>query len=139
MRTLYNSSWGLFLSGMALLTLLASNLPAQGIYATLTGVVSDPSTAVVGKAKVRLRDVQSGSLRETLSNSDGYFTFASVPVGTYDLSVEAKGFSSNKVSGISLGGGEKRNVDVTLKVGTTSETVEVTGTADQLAPVDSGE
>ena len=50
--------------------------------------------------------------RETVTNNEGYFTFASVPVGTYDLTVEAKGFTSSKVTGIALGGGEKRNVDV---------------------------
>src|SRR5260370_1323411 len=125
------------LAAMALL--LDAKLSAQGIYVTLTGVVSDPSQAVVAKAKVTLRDVQSGSQRETISNNEGYFTFASVPVGTYDLNVEAKGFNSSKIAGIALGGGEKRNVDLTLKVGTTSETVEITGTVDQLAPVDSGE
>jgi hypothetical protein len=124
-------------AGLALL--LAANLSAQGIYATLTGVVSDPSQAVVAKAKAVLKDTQSGSQRETVTNNEGYFTFASVPVGTYDLTVEAKGFTSAKVTGIALGGGEKRNVDMSLKVGTTSETVEITGTADQLAPVDSGE
>ena len=124
-------------AGLALL--LAANLSAQGIYATLTGVVSDPSQAVVAKAKAVLKDVQSGSQRETVTNSEGYFTFASVPVGTYDLTVEAKGFTTSKVSGIALGGGEKRNVDISLKVGTTAETVEITGTVDQLAPVDSGE
>src|SRR6266540_1100155 len=116
----YKAGWTRFLAGMALLTLLAANLPAQGIYATLTGVVSDPSTAVVAKAKVTLRDTQSGSQRETATNSDGYFTFASVPVGTYDVSVEAKGFSIYKVAGLTLGGGEKRNVDATLQVGTTA-------------------
>jgi hypothetical protein len=126
-----------FLAGWALL--LAADLSAQGVYATLTGVVSDPSQAVVAKAKATLRDVQSGSQRETQSNNEGYFTFASVPVGTYDLTVEAKGFNLTKMSGIALGGGEKRNVDIALKVGTTSETVEITGTADQLTPVDSGE
>jgi hypothetical protein len=130
--------WGIGLvAGCALL--LAGNLPAQGIYATLTGVVSDPSQAVVAKAKAVLKDVQSGSQRETVTNNEGYFTFASVPVGTYDLTVEAKGFNLSKVNGIALGGGEKRNVDITLKVGTTAETVEITGTVDQLAPVDSGE
>ncbi len=119
--------------------LLAGYLSAQGIYATLTGVVSDPAQAVVVKAKVSLKDAQSGSQRETVTNGDGYFTFASVPVGTYDLTVEAKGFSSAKVTGIALGGGEKRNVDIALKVGTTSETVQVSGTVDELTTVDSGE
>src|SRR5271167_1543075 len=132
-------NWWRIGSLAALALVLAANLSAQGIYATLTGVVSDPSQAVVAKAKVTLKDTQSGSQRDTISNNEGYFTFASVPVGTYDLSIEAKGFSSSKISGIALGGGEKRNVDIALKVGTTSETVEVAGTVDQLAPVDSGE
>src|SRR3954453_15001011 len=78
------------------LLLMAANLSAQGIYATLTGVVSDPSQALVVKAKVTLKDAQSGSQRDSLTNSDGYFTFASVPVGTYDLTVEAPGFNTAK-------------------------------------------
>ncbi len=51
-----------------------AQLPAQSIYATLTGVVSDPSDALIAQATVRLRDAQSGSMRETLSNTQGYFT-----------------------------------------------------------------
>ncbi len=129
----------IFLAAIAFLGLMATNLPAQSIFATLTGVVSDPSQAVIGQAAVKLRDEQSGSLRDTVTNSDGYFSFASVPVGAYTLTVEAKGFQLYKGTGISLGGGEKRNVNVTLRVGTTGETVEVTGVADSLVPVDSGE
>src|ERR1022692_4708253 len=110
-------------AGWALM--LAANLSAQGIYATLTGVVTDPSQAVVAKAKATLTDAQSGSQRDTVTNSEGYFTFASVPVGTYDLTVEIKGFNSAKITAIPLAGGEKRNVDVSLKVGTTSESVEI--------------
>jgi hypothetical protein len=119
--------------------LLAASLSAQGVYATLTGLVTDPSQAVVAKAKATLTDAQSGSQRDTVTNSEGYFTFASVPVGTYDLTIEIKGFNTAKITGIPLGGGEKRNVDVSLKVGTTSESVEITGVIDQLTAVDSGE
>src|SRR4051794_35306307 len=126
-----------FLASWAFLA--AANLSAQGVYATLTGTVTDPSQGVVAKAKVTLRDAQSGSQRETLSNNEGYFTFASVPVGTYDLTVEAKGFNTAKVPGVALGGGEKRNVDVSLNVGATTETVDVAASADLLVPVDSGE
>src|SRR5436305_6357254 len=129
----------LCLASTALITLLAVNLSAQGIYGTLTGVVSDPSTAVIAKAKVTLKDAQSGSQRETLTNNERYFTIASVPVGTYELTIEAKGFNLYKASGISIGGGEKRNVDASLQVGSTAQTVEITGAADAIAPVDSGE
>jgi hypothetical protein len=64
-----------FFAGIALVSLLAMSLPAQSIYGTLTGIVSDPSQAVIAKATIKLRDEQSGSLRETLTNSDGYYTF----------------------------------------------------------------
>jgi hypothetical protein len=116
-----------------------ASLSAQSIYATLTGVVSDPSQAVVAGASVKLRDQQSGSQRDTVTNNEGYYTFASVPVGTYELTVEAKGFERSKASNIDMGGGEKRNVNVTLKVGATTETVDVTAAADAAVPVDSGE
>ncbi len=128
-----------FIGGVALAALLGMQLSAQGVYATLTGIVTDPSTAVISKAAVTLTDVQSGSQRQTVTNSDGYFTFASVPVGTYNLSVEATGFTLYKATGITLGGGEKRNVDVSLQVGATTQTVEISGAIDQIAPVDSGE
>jgi len=127
---------------VSVLTLLPSgSLRAQSIYATLTGVVYDPAQAVVPDASVKLKNEQSGSLRDTTTNGEGYFTFASVGVGdfTYELTVEAKGFVTYKASGIALNGGEKRNINVALKVGATSEVVEVTGTSTSIVPVDSGE
>jgi hypothetical protein len=127
------------LAGLALATILSTNLASQGIYATLTGLVTDQSQAVVASAKVTLKDAQSGSQRETQTNGDGYFTFASVPVGTYELNIEGKGFQLYKVSGITLNGGDKRNVDAQLTLGATTQTVEITGSADAIAPVDSGE
>jgi hypothetical protein len=126
------------LSILVLATLLVSNIFSQAIFATLTGVVSDPSGAVVANAKVTLRDSQSGSERTTVTNGEGYYSFASVPVGGYGLTIEAAGFQLSKVQDISLGGGEKRNVNVSLQVGSTNQTVEVTGAADIVAPVDSG-
>ncbi|MBL0160098.1 MAG: carboxypeptidase regulatory-like domain-containing protein [Bryobacterales bacterium] len=128
-----------FLAALAFLGAFASSLPAQSIYSTLTGVVSDPSEGLVVQATVKLRDVQSNSLRETVTNSQGYYTFASVAVGTYELTVELSGFATYQETGIALGGGERRNINVTLKVGSTADTVVVTGTTEMLVPTDSGE
>jgi hypothetical protein len=138
-RNLFSRSLLFASFGLALASLPVANLSAQGLFATLTGVVTDPTTAVVSGAKVRLHDVASGSERETVSDNDGYYAFASVPVGNYSLSVEANGFQSYKAAGIALGGGERRNVNAVLQVGSTSQTVEVSGAADTVAPVDSGE
>jgi hypothetical protein len=112
---------------------------SQGLFATLTGVVTDPSGANVAGAKVTLTDAASGSARTTTTDGQGYYTFASVPVGSYKLSIAASGFQTYNVSDITLGGGERRNVNANLQVGNASVTVDVSANADLLAPVDSGE
>src|SRR5258708_7237135 len=94
-----------FLVGIVFVVMLSGNLTAQSIYGTLTGIVSDPSQAVVAGAALTLRDQQSGSQRDTITNADGYFTFSSVPPGAYQLTVVAKGFETHKQSDIALGGG----------------------------------
>ncbi len=130
---------GFALAGLILLGMSQATVKAQSIFGTITGVVSDPSQAVLPNASVKLVDQSSGSQRDSTSNSDGYFTFASVPPGVYQLNIEAKGFELYKQTNIALGGGEKRNVNVIMRVGSTTETVEITGSADVLTPVDSGE
>ena len=127
------------LAGIAFAALLAANLQAQSIYGTLTGIVSDPSGAVVAGASLKLRDQQSGSQRETVANSDGYYTFVSVPPGAYQLTVVAPGFETFQKTGIALGGGDKLNVNVGLRIGDTANTVVVTSDVDLVVPVDSGE
>ena len=126
------------LAGVVFVCLMSAALWGQAIFATLTGVVTDPSGAAVANTEVTLRDAESGSTRTTTTDGSGYYTFASVPVGTYNLSVTAPGFQTSKVAGVALGGGEKRNVNISLQVGSTNQTVEVQGTADLIAPVDSG-
>ena len=125
---------------VSLFAMVASAAWAQGIFATLTGVITDPSQSVVAGAKVTLRNIESGTTRETASNGDGYFTFASVPVGTYSVTVEAPGFKTHKEDAIRLGGGDQRNVNIPLAVGGSTETVEVSGVQDfTVAAVDTGE
>src|SRR3954468_4860681 len=119
--------------------LVGVNLWGQGIFGTLTGVVTDPSQSVVPGAKITLTDTASGSTRDTVTNAEGYYSFASVPVGLYSLSVAAANFESYKAQDIRLGGGERRNLNVTLKVGSTSETVEVNAEMSSIATLDSGE
>jgi len=119
--------------------LTGGTLWGQGIFGTLTGVVSDPSGAVVANAKVILKDAVSGSLRDTVTSSDGYFSFASVPVGQYGLAIEAPGFQTYKADAINLGGGENRNLNISLAIGAASQTVEVNAQETALVTTDSGE
>jgi hypothetical protein len=120
--------------------LAASSAQGQSIYATLTGVVSDASEAVVPGASVTLTNTGSGDTRRTVTNGEGYFTFASVPVSSssYKLTVEAAGFVTAEQTDITFTGAEKRNFNFVLKVGSTTEKVEVSVGQD-IVSVDSGE
>src|SRR4051795_3652616 len=128
-----------FLVGIACLTLLGTHLAAQSIYGTLTGIISDPSQSVVAGATLKLRDQQSGSSRETVTNADGFYTFVSVPPGAYELTVSSPGFETHKQTGIAILGGDKINVNVAMSIGSTANVVEVVGSIETSVPVDSGE
>jgi Carboxypeptidase regulatory-like domain len=140
-RTLSSNRFSAFALSVLACATLATPLQAQSLFGTLTGTVSDSSGAVIPNAKITLREEKTGTRRDSVSDSAGYFTFASVSVGdfTYELTLEAAGFQLEKLPGIVLLGGENRNVNVTMQVGTTNQTVTITGTADQIVPVDSGE
>ncbi|MGH9582998.1 MAG: carboxypeptidase regulatory-like domain-containing protein, partial [Bryobacteraceae bacterium] len=125
--------WGLIFA----LVFVASVL-TQGLFGTLTGVITDPSGAVIPKAKVTLRNAESGSQRQTVTDSSGYYTFAAVPVGTYVLTIDAHGFQTYRVADVGIGGAEKRNINASLQLGTTSQSVEVSSAPELVAPVDSG-
>ena len=76
----------------ALLVLMATALAmAQSDRGTVTGNVTDPSDAGIQAAKLALRNIATGALMETQTTPTGNYTFVSVPVGTYDLTVEASG------------------------------------------------
>src|ERR1700760_683433 len=96
------------LLGVLLITLSGWS---QGLFATLTGVVADPSGSVIANADVKLQNSESGDVRTTKTTAEGYYTFSSVPVGSYNLTVDAPGFQQFKVTTIALTGAEKRNIN----------------------------
>jgi len=112
----------------------------QTTSAVLSGTVFDASGAVVPNATVTLKNEASGDKRTTVSNGDGYFTFAAVPPATYTLNVEKQGFRTWAAKSIVLNSDDKRNVTgIKLEPGATTETVVVESTSVQVTPTDSGE
>ena len=111
----------------------------QAITATLTGTVRDGTGSVVANAGLTLRNEASGDVRKTVTNGEGYYSLTSIPSGSYTLTIEIPGFQTQEQKGIVFTSAEKRNVDATLQVGQTTQTVEVTATAASLSPIDSGE
>ncbi len=140
-RHLFTGKVVLFLLGIVcVLGFVSQRLEAQGGTATLTGTVADSSKAVIPNATVVLKSELSGDTRRTLSNAEGYFTISAIQAGTYTVIIEAPGFEKWEEKGIVMNSGDKRNMsDIALTVGNVSQTVEVTGVAQEITPVDSGE
>src|SRR5215831_20020229 len=105
---------------------------AQNITGTILGTVRDPQGAVVPNASVSAKNVETGAERTVLTDASGGFSIASVPAGSYDVTVTASGFRPEVHSGITMTVGAAIRVDFTLKVGTVAEQVEITAEAPQV-------
>jgi hypothetical protein len=107
-----------------------TNAWAQGGNGALTGVVFDPSAAIVAGAKVTLTNSATGAIRSTESSSAGFYRFMALPVvGTYTLKVEVPGFKTAVIADITISVGTVVTEDVRLELGTAVQTVEVTSEA----------
>jgi outer membrane receptor protein involved in Fe transport len=117
-----------------LVGLLAAIQPAwsQEVTASITGTVSDPSNAAVAGAKVTAKSVERGLTYNALTNDSGLYRISQLPVGTYELKVEKPGFSSVSHPAFVLTLNQIARIDIGMKVGQVSETVEVTGAAPVL-------
>ena len=94
--------------------------------AQVTGRVSDASGAVVAGAQVTLTNQANGFKRETVSNSEGYYTIPLVQPGTYDVKVHVEGFKPVVRSGVVLNVEQVARLDFSLEAGALSETINIT-------------
>ena len=110
-----------------------SSLMAQSITGDIPGTVRDSSGAVVPGARVTLAATDTGIKAEAMSDDDGNYLFAQLKPGRYSVSVSKEGFATSTVSNIDLQIGQRPRLDFALKVGQTTERVEVSaGGAPQL-------
>src|SRR6266545_3793586 len=110
---------------------LAVQVSAQVNNASLTGLVTDSAGAVVPNASVKVKNKATDVESVATTDSSGYYTFASLPVGTYTVTIELPGFKKAVHENINLEVGQKARIDTTLEVGTVTESV-VVGAAPQL-------
>ncbi len=121
-------------SGLVVLLLFlafAGSARAQDT-ASLRGTVTDESGGVIVGAKVTLTNSKTNISRVQKTGTDGSYLFTSVPVGEYSLEVEHANFAKSVQTRIVLELNQNGRVDVELKVGQTTQTVEVTTTVAQV-------
>ena len=112
----------LFLFTFWMLTALNVWAAAGG---SITGTVTDTTGAIVPSAKLTLVNQAQKTTYRAATNSQGVFSFLNLPVGRYDLTVVAPGFSAKKVTSLLVDTDASLRADVALAVGGASDTVTV--------------
>ena len=117
------------LAAAILSTLLAVAGYAQTFRGAINGSVTDPSGAVVANAKVTATNVGTGVALNTVTTSNGEYSFQDLPLGTYKVTVSAGGFSQVTVDQVSVTAGSIYTLPVQLKMGQQTTAIEVSAAA----------
>jgi hypothetical protein len=117
-----------------LLTLAVLTQPAwsQEVTATIVGTITDPTGAAVPGASVKAASVDRGQIYSATTDNAGLYRISELPVGNYTLTVEKSGFSTVSHEPFVLTLNQVARIDIALKIGKVSETLEVTGAAPVL-------
>jgi hypothetical protein len=105
---------------------------AQQTTASITGTVVDAAGAAINNATVAVTDNERGTVYSTKTADGGLFTFARIPIGTYDVKVEASGFATAMQSHLTLVLNQTARLDFKMTVGAVNNTLEVTSEAPAL-------
>jgi Carboxypeptidase regulatory-like domain len=92
---------------------------------SITGTIKDPTGRVIPGAEVLVRETGKGIIYQARTNSGGHYTFPVLPVGHYELNVQASGFSSYQRTDIVLDTNAALTLDATLQVGGVAQSVSV--------------
>jgi len=117
--------------GIALLCTFFTLLPSQFAFGqvdegSITGTITDSTGALVPDAEVLLLNTDQGITLQTRTGASGVYTFAPVRIGHYTITVTAKGFAKTTQTNLTVQVAQALEVNVTLKPGTASETIQVT-------------
>jgi len=126
---LSNIIW-LLLCALVVLSLCAAlRLDAQVTGGTILGTVTDATGGAVPKVEISITNTATGLVTTVTTSSEGFYSVPNLLPGTYQVTAKSAGFSTAVVNGITLTVGAQQSVNIALKVGETSQQVEVTSTA----------
>ena len=122
-----NRGFVFFLKGLAAMFLLVAGCGAwaQTVTGSIRGTVVDPSGAALPGVQISARNTNTGVIANTKTDRSGTYNFQSLTIGTYVVSAEKTGFSVTSNSAFSLEIDQIAKIDMKLKVGDVSTTVEV--------------
>ena len=110
-----------------LLVITASFAAAQITSATISGTIKDETGGVLPGVDVVVTNVETGLMRSVVTDANGYFTLPGLPPGKYETRATLQGFRTGVQNGIALAVAQQAGLNMVLKVGTTEETITVSG------------
>ena len=119
------SAFYTFVLATFLLFVTATAALAQTTLGGVTGTVTDPQGSVVPGVAVLAVSKETGLQRTAVSNAEGTYALVNLPIGTYTLTFTREGFAPQKYPGIAVSADRTQTVPVSLKVGGSTESVEV--------------
>ena len=117
---------------LCLLVFSAQHLFGQVDEGAITGVIQDPTGAVIPGAVVTLVNTDQGLSLQAKAGDNGSFTFSPVRIGHYKLTASAAGFSTTTQENITVAVGENVQVNISLQTGGSNETITITAAPPQL-------
>ncbi len=132
MSTRKSLSLGLLLAVLVALLGVTHAAWSQEVTAAIIGTVTDPSNAPIKGASVTATDTERGTVWTATTNDSGSYNLPRLPVGSYSVKVTAAGFDTAVHPPFTVVLNQTARVDIQMKVGQVSETVEVTSAAPVL-------
>ena len=105
----------------------------------ISGIVTDPTGAVIPGVSVVVRNQNTGAMREATTDATGYYSVVSLLPGTYTVTVTKDGFKKAAVTGQVLDVASPVKLDFTLELGTTSQKVTVSAAGAELVTTTTSE
>ena len=110
------------------------NAQSQALNGQIEGVVTDSVGAVVPNAAITVRNIETGTERQIVSDASGVYRAPLLPLGTFRITVEAANFKRLVREGVTLTAGQSATVDLILETGNVSATVTVTANSPIVDP-----
>ncbi len=120
---------------MAVLLVSMSGIAGADINGGISGVVTDPSGAVMPDVQVTAINRDTGVQHTVRTNSSGFYTFPELPVGNYDVVITQSGFREFRQTGLVIHNNSALRVDAKLEVGETKQSITVSSSSVQVETI----
>jgi len=110
---------------LCIVGILSASLVWASVGGSISGTVKDPSGGLLPNAEVTVREVNTGLLYHTHTDGKGYYTLPVLPVGRYELDIQAPGFRGYQRTDVVLDTNAALSLNASLQVGNVDQTVSV--------------